>query len=122
VPSRCGACSTIWDWSLPEDVASSGRRLLDYIRRIDLIPDEMPLMGHLDDALLVELIGEFAGLVQDYLDYRRFIGESHVRGTLKSVASSGKRLPGRSEPDHIASKSASAATPIEPLSRPFRVC
>ena len=62
---------------------SSGRRLLDYIRRIDdLIPDDMPLIGHLDDALLVELSwAEFAGEVQDYLDYCRFISESHVRGT-----------------------------------------
>lgn len=71
------------DWQLPADIAQRGRHLLDYIRSFDdLIPDETPLIGHLDDALLVELSwSEFAGEVQDYLDYRRFCSESSFRGS-----------------------------------------
>jgi hypothetical protein len=71
------------DWSLPADVAERGRHLLDYIRRFDdLIPDYLPLIGHLDDALLVELCwSEFAGEVQDYLDYCRFCREGSFRGS-----------------------------------------
>ena len=71
------------DWSLPADMAQRGRRLLEYIRHCDgLIPDDLPVIGHLDDALLVELSwSEFAGEVQDYLDFRRFCSEGSVRGT-----------------------------------------
>lgn len=114
------------EWPLPEEIARSGRRLLDYIRRIDdLIPDDLPLIGHLDDALLVELSwSEFAGEVQDYLDYCRFRGEFRVRGT--------------AEERRIAWESACLAEAcstlrrqrvrergyarVEPLSQPFRVC
>jgi len=114
------------DWSLPEDVASNGRRLLDYIRRIDdLIPDDMPLIGHLDDALLVELSwSEFAGEVQDYLDYCRFIGESHVRGTAEErrVVWESACLAEASHIIHRQQVRERGYARIEPLSRPFRVC
>lgn len=71
------------DWVLPADMAQRCRRLLDYICRFDdLIPDDLPLIGHLDDALLVELSwSEFAGEVQDYLDFHRFCSENSARGS-----------------------------------------
>lgn len=72
------------DWNLPNDIAQRGRRLLGYLCRIDdLIPDDVPLVGHLDDALMVELCwSEFAGEVQDYIDYCRFCSEQPVRGSV----------------------------------------
>jgi uncharacterized membrane protein YkvA (DUF1232 family) len=71
------------DWSLPAGLAQRARRLLAYIERCDdLIPDDVPLLGHLDDALLVELSwSEFSGEVQDYLDYRRWCSHERVRGS-----------------------------------------
>lgn len=70
------------DWPLPMDVAARGRRLVEYIHRChDLIPDYQPQLGHLDDALLVELSwSEFEGEVQDYLDFRRWCGRAPMRG------------------------------------------
>jgi len=71
------------DWSLPADMARRGRRLLEHIRRFDgLSPDDLPAIGHLDDALRIQLSwSELAGEVQDYLDFRRFCSEGPVRGT-----------------------------------------
>jgi uncharacterized membrane protein YkvA (DUF1232 family) len=71
------------DWPLPANVAAHGRKLLAYLRSLDdLIPDDVPVIGHLDDALLIELSwSEFAGDVQDYLDFCRFCREERVRGT-----------------------------------------
>ncbi len=71
------------EWALPADVATRGRKLVDYIHRChDLIPDDMPLFGHLDDALLVELSwSEFEGEISDYLDFRRWCGREPFRGT-----------------------------------------
>lgn len=71
------------DWSVSPAFARSARKLLDYLQRCnDLIPDAVPLVGHLDDALLVELSWEaFAGEVQDFLDFCRFRSEQQPRGT-----------------------------------------
>jgi len=113
------------DWSLPADIAQSGRRLLDYIRRIDdLIPDDLPLIGHLDDALLVELSwSEFSGEVQDYLDYCRFISKSHVRGTAEErrVVWESACLAEASQIIHRQQVRERGYARIEPLSQPFRV-
>jgi hypothetical protein len=114
------------DWSLPANVAQSGRRLLDYIRRIDdLIPDDMPLLGHLDDALLVELSwSEFAGEIQDYLDYCRFRGGSHLRGSADERRKQWETavLAEAGELIHRQQVRERGYARIEPLNRPFRVC
>jgi hypothetical protein len=70
------------DWQIPEAIAVRGRRLVQALRGSEnLIPDETPLFGHLDEALLVELCwAEFEGEVGDYLDFRRFRREVAFRG------------------------------------------
>jgi hypothetical protein len=114
------------DWSLPGDVAARGRRLLAYIERCnDLIPDDLPQLGHLDDALMVELSWcEFEGEVRDYLDYRRWCGRDPMRGNAQE-----RRLAW--EADCLAEAGAivhrqqvrlRGYARQEPLSRPLRVC
>jgi uncharacterized membrane protein YkvA (DUF1232 family) len=62
------------DW--PLDPAQSHRiqLMLDYVaREDDLIPDQVPVHGHLDDALLLELAWPiFAEDVEDYRDFCRY--------------------------------------------------
>ncbi len=62
------------DWNTPASLAQRAERLLRYVTRTDdLIPDDMPVLGHLDDALLVEMSWpEFAGEAQDYRDFCQF--------------------------------------------------
>ena len=62
------------DWTLDPTFAGRARRLLAYLDRVDdLIPDDEPLHGLLDDALLVELSWRsFATAAADYADYCRF--------------------------------------------------
>ena len=114
------------DWTLPAGLAKRGRRLLAYIERChDLIPDDVPLFGHLDDALLVELSwSQFAGEVQDYLDYRRWCGRERMRGSAEDRRNAW-------ETDCLAEASAllhrqevreRGYARFEPLSKPFRVC
>jgi hypothetical protein len=114
------------DWSLPTDVVQRGRRLLDYINRFDdLIPDDLPLIGHLDDALLVELSwSEFAGEVQDYLDYCRFRRDNPVRGSGEELRTAWESacLATASAIIHRQQVRARGYARPEPLSRPFRVC
>lgn len=114
------------DWTLPAGMAERGRRLLAYICHIDdLIPDDVPVIGHLDDALLVELSWpEFAGEIQDYLHYCAFRSGQAIRG------SAGER---RSAWESACLAEASAilhrqqvrergyARP-QPISQTFRVC
>lgn len=114
------------DWSLPDDVAQRGRQLLEYIRSFDdLIPDDLRLIGHLDDALLVELSwSEFAGEVQDYLDYRRFCSEGTFRGTAseRRTAWESACLAEASAMMHRQEvRERGYSRPLR-LSQPFRVC
>jgi hypothetical protein len=62
------------DWELDEDLRARAQQLLSYLRQVDdLIHDDLPLLGQLDDALLVELTWPaFSGESQDYLDFCRF--------------------------------------------------
>lgn len=60
------------DWTLEEAQARRIRRLLDYVHdNDDLIPDDVPWYGRLDDALLVELAWPM--LAEDLADYQDFI-------------------------------------------------
>jgi hypothetical protein len=114
------------DWPLPEGIADRGRRLLESIGgRNDLIPDEMPVIGHLDEALMVELSwSEFAGEVQDYLHYRSFCRDGNVRGSADERRSAWESacLAEASQMLHRSQvKERGYSRPL-PLSRPFRVC
>jgi hypothetical protein len=75
------------DWQIPEAIAARGRHLLAaLIGSENLIPDATPLIGHLDEALLVELCwAEFEGEVGDYLDFRRFRREQAFRGSREEL-------------------------------------
>lgn len=114
------------DWSLPGDVAARGRRLVGYIQRChDLIPDDQPQFGHLDDALLVELSwSEFAGEVQDYLDYRRWCSRETMRGNAQErrIAWEADCLAEAGAILHRQEVRERGYARPEPLSRPFRVC
>lgn len=114
------------EWPLPAGLAARGRRLVAYVARChDLIPDDLPQFGHVDDALLVELSwSEFAGEVQDYLDYRRWCNDASMRGNAQE-----RRLAW--EADCLAEAGAivhrqqvreRGYARQAPLSRPFRVC
>lgn len=114
------------DWILPADLRERGVHLLDYLYRFDdLIPDDMPVIGHLDDALLIELSwSEFEGEVRDYEDFRRFCGENRVRGSGEERRSAWESecLAQASAMLHRQSVRERGYARQEPLSRPFRVC
>ncbi len=114
------------DWSLPEGMRARGRTLLGYLCIFDdLIPDDVPLIGHLDDALLIELSwSEFDGEVQDYQDYRRFCSQSPVRGSADERRSQWERecLAEASAMLHRHAVRERGYARTQPYSRPFRVC
>lgn len=66
------------DWGIEPALARRIGRLLDYVGEArDLIPDDVPLIGRLDDALLVELSWPMlAEELEDFRDYCRFRAES----------------------------------------------
>lgn len=70
-------------WELDEDLRERSRMLVNYLREVDdLIPDDLPLLGHLDDALLVELAWPaFRDQSLDYGDFCRFRQQQHPRGS-----------------------------------------
>lgn len=66
------------DWALEPALARRIERLLAYVAQSrDLIPDDVPLVGQLDDALLVELSWPMvAEELEDFRDFCRFRDES----------------------------------------------
>ena len=66
------------DWPLEPALARRLHRLLDYVALDrDLIPDDTPRLGRLDDALLVELAWPMlADELEDWRDYCRFREEN----------------------------------------------
>ena len=71
------------DWDVCVDTRERARMLISYLQEVnDLIPDDLPLVGHLDDALLVELSWTaFTDETQDYGDYCRYRAAERPRGT-----------------------------------------
>ena len=71
------------DWDVCVDMRERARMLTSYLQQVDdLIPDDQPLVGHLDDALLVELSWPaFEGETRDYADFCRFRAAERPRGT-----------------------------------------
>ncbi len=114
------------DWSIPADMAQRGRRLLDYICRLDdLIPDDVPVIGHLDDALIVELSwAEFADEVNDYRHYCSYCRENPTRGSADDRRTTWESacLAEASEMLHRQQIRQRGYARPSPISRPFRVC
>lgn len=71
------------DWDVDADIRERARMLTSYLQQVDdLIPDDQPLVGHLDDALLVELAWPaFRAETLDYDDFCRFRSAERPRGT-----------------------------------------
>lgn len=71
------------DWSLPAEVGQRARYWLDHFRRFgDSYPADLPLLSQRENPVLAEMSwSEFAGEVQDYLDFCRFRDEGSFRGT-----------------------------------------
>lgn len=70
-------------WQPANETVDTAAAIVDYARsRDDLIPDWLPRVGRLDDAIVVETAWPLlAGEVDDYLDYRRVRAhEAHERG------------------------------------------
>ena len=85
VLARVGELGTMLvdsDWDLDETVRARVERLLAYVdRNDDLIPDDTPVIGLLDDALLLDLAWPaFAAEVENYLDFCEFRAQSHMDG------------------------------------------
>jgi hypothetical protein len=91
----------------------------------DLIPDDLPVIGHLDDALLIELSwSEFEDEVADYEDFRRFCSETAIRGNAeerRTAWESDCLAQANTLLHRQALRERGYARP-EPYSRPFRVC
>lgn len=70
------------DWELDAELRERSRMLISYLQEVnDLIPDDMPLVGHLDDALLVELTWPaFRDQSLDYGDFCAFRHDEKPRG------------------------------------------
>lgn len=71
------------DWSLRAEVSQRARHWLDHIHRFgESAPLDLPLLSQRDSLVLAEMSwSEFAGEVQDYLDFCRFRSEGSFRGT-----------------------------------------
>lgn len=71
------------DWDADEATRARITRLVEYADQVDdLIPDREPLLGKLDDVLLLELAWPaFASEAEDYRDFCAYRDESHPAGT-----------------------------------------
>jgi uncharacterized membrane protein YkvA (DUF1232 family) len=69
-------------WNTPPAMAKRLQLLFEYLDRDrDLIDDAIPLLGLLDDVLLIELSTPvFANEVAQYRDFHRYATNRHLRG------------------------------------------
>lgn len=72
-------------WELLDSAARSTRLVSDYLRdHNDLVPDRLPVLGRMDDAIVVEAAWPQIGTeVVSYLDYRRL---RHLEAALRGCA------------------------------------
>lgn len=77
-----GAMLADSDWDTADALRMRAMKLLEYVDRDDdLIPDHVPRLGLLDDALLVELAWPvFAWEVENYRDFCEYRRERGLRG------------------------------------------
>lgn len=69
------------DWDRDSPGACRLRNLLGYFEHDGLIPNHIPLLGRLDDVLLLELAWPaLADEVEDYLDFRAYRREASPAG------------------------------------------
>lgn len=70
------------DWDRRDDACGRVRKLLAYLdHHRDLIPDGIPLLGLLDDVILLELAWPaVATEAADYLDFCRYRAAEHPQG------------------------------------------
>ena len=71
------------DWGCEDATRMRINKLLAYVDRTDdLIPDSLPLLGQLDDVLLIELAWPaFADEVNEYLDFCQYRKKERPAGT-----------------------------------------
>lgn len=71
-------------FAVDAEVAGRIRALIDYVNEADdLIPDDVPVVGHLDDAILVDLLlRDLDPLLADHADFRAFQCEVAARAGL----------------------------------------
>lgn len=70
-------------WEADNDARAVASRVVDYVRAgNDLIPDQLPKVGRLDDAIVIETAWPLLSIeVDEYLGYRRLRRiEAHLRG------------------------------------------
>lgn len=70
------------DWDCAEPDCVHVRKLLGYLDQVDnLIPDRIPMLGKLDDIVLLELVWPvLASEVDEYDDFCRFRDAEHPAG------------------------------------------
>jgi hypothetical protein len=70
-------------WDSHEAMRARIRKLVDYVdREDDLIPDSLPLLGRLDDVLLIELAWPaFAEEADEFRDFCNYRNVEHPPGT-----------------------------------------
>jgi hypothetical protein len=114
------------DWQVPETTANRGRHLIAALRGSEnLIPDATPRVGHLDEALMVELCwADFEAEVGDYLDFRRFRAEGNFRGTREELRTAWEAdcVAAASQMLHRQQVRERGYSRPQRLEQPFRVC
>jgi len=114
------------DWDIPVAIAARGRQLVAaLIGSENLIPDNTPLFGHLDEALMVELTwAEFEGEVGDYLDFRRFRAAQGFHGTREEMRAAWESACLADATEQLRRSQVRQRGYSRPmrLEQPFRVC
>jgi len=103
VEERIGALETVAemlrdaDWTLPSSVRRRVRTALAYFSEpADMIPDHVPVLGYLDDAIMIELIRrELEHEIEGYRDFCRARRQISQRRSAAGGPSRGDRLHAR---------------------------